>query len=184
MHSLESTKSLLPKYDSSNIPIASLFSHRLVVLFLVFCILYIRELVRFIFLYSSFFQIYFLPAMKLTYILPLGIVTAALATPWAGLQKRAACAGNTPTTRSTWCEYNVDTDYESIVPNTGVTREYWFVLTQVTIAPDGFSRTAMTVNGTIPGPTIIANWGDNIIVHVTNNLAASHNGTSIHWYIQ
>jgi FtsP/CotA-like multicopper oxidase with cupredoxin domain len=38
----------------------------------------------------------------------------------------------------------------------------------------------MTFNGTIPGPAIIADWGDNLVIHVTNNL--EHNGTSIHWH--
>jgi len=35
-------------------------------------------------------------------------------------------------------------------------------------------------NGTIPGPAIIADWGDNLIIHVTNNM--EHNGTAIHWH--
>jgi FtsP/CotA-like multicopper oxidase with cupredoxin domain len=38
----------------------------------------------------------------------------------------------------------------------------------------------LTFNGTVPGPSIIADWGDNIIIHVTNNL--QHNGTAIHWH--
>jgi FtsP/CotA-like multicopper oxidase with cupredoxin domain len=38
----------------------------------------------------------------------------------------------------------------------------------------------LTFNGTIPGPAIIADWGDNLVIHVTNNL--EHNGTSIHWH--
>ncbi len=38
----------------------------------------------------------------------------------------------------------------------------------------------LTFNGTTPGPAIIADWGDNLIIHVTNNLAV--NGTSIHWH--
>jgi len=33
-------------------------------------------------------------------------------------------------------------------------------------------------NGSVPGPAIIADWGDEIIIHVTNNL--EHNGTAIH----
>jgi FtsP/CotA-like multicopper oxidase with cupredoxin domain len=70
-----------------------------------------------------------------------------------------------------------------VVPDTGVTREYWFNLQQSTAAPDGISRMVMTINGTIPGPTIIADWGDWVIIHVTNNLGdSSHNGTSIHFH--
>lgn len=69
-----------------------------------------------------------------------------------------------------------------MVPNTGVTREYWFDLIQVTVAPDGIERMALTVNGSIPGPTIEADWGDTVVVHVTNSLTASHNGTSLHFH--
>ncbi|EUC41696.1 multicopper oxidase [Bipolaris oryzae ATCC 44560] len=98
------------------------------------------------------------------------------------LAPRAACSGNTATTRSEWCDYSIDTDYSQEVPDTGVTREYWLELTDVTVAPDGVSRSAMAVNGTIPGPTLFADWGDTVIVHVTNNLKTSLNGTSIHWH--
>jgi FtsP/CotA-like multicopper oxidase with cupredoxin domain len=40
----------------------------------------------------------------------------------------------------------------------------------------------MTVNGSIPGPTLIADWGDTVIVHVLNSLTTSGNGTSIHFH--
>lgn len=92
------------------------------------------------------------------------------------------CAGNTPRTRSKWCQYDVSTDYTQTVPNTGVTREYWLNLEDVVAAPDGFSRSVMAVNGTIPGPTIFADWGDWVVIHVTNSLYTSQNGTSIHWH--
>ncbi|KAL1847420.1 hypothetical protein Plec18167_005191 [Paecilomyces lecythidis] len=97
-------------------------------------------------------------------------------------QKRAACAGNTASDRTSWCDYDINSDYTTIAPDTGVTREYWFELNDVTIAPDGYPRTAMAVNGTIPGPTIFADWGDNVVVHVKNNLTVSQNGTSIHFH--
>ena len=38
------------------------------------------------------------------------------------------------------------------------------------------------INGSIPGPTIHANWGDEVVVHVRNDLSSSNNGTSIHWH--
>jgi FtsP/CotA-like multicopper oxidase with cupredoxin domain len=40
----------------------------------------------------------------------------------------------------------------------------------------------MAVNGSIPGPTLFADWGDTVVVHVTNSLVTSKNGTSIHWH--
>jgi hypothetical protein len=56
----------------------------------------------------------------------------------------AACAGNTANTRSQWCQYSIDTDYTNVVPNTGVTREYWLTITDVVIAPDGFCKSITT----------------------------------------
>lgn len=92
----------------------------------------------------------------------------------------SACSGNTADDRSTWCDYSIDTNYYDEVPDTGVTVEYWFELQNVTTAPDGVSRNALTVNGSFPGPTIEANWGDTVKVHVLNSLA--NNGTSLHFH--
>jgi FtsP/CotA-like multicopper oxidase with cupredoxin domain len=95
---------------------------------------------------------------------------------------RRACDGNTASTRSEWCDHSIDTDASIEIPDTGVTREYWLELTDVVVAPDGVSRTAMAINGSIPGPTLIADWGDMVVVHVTNSLTTSNNGTSIHFH--
>ncbi|KAH7057218.1 multicopper oxidase [Macrophomina phaseolina] len=75
------------------------------------------------------------------------------------------CAGNTAASRTAWCDHTIDDDYYPIVPDTGVTREYWFDLVEVTVAPDGIERAAMAVNGSIPGPTIEADWGDIAVMH-------------------
>ncbi|KAI6352163.1 hypothetical protein MCOR25_009522 [Pyricularia grisea] len=110
-------------------------------------------------------------------------LASALSTPQVVPRASGPCAGNTATTRSQWCEYSVDTDYNSVVPDTGVTREYWLELTDVQVAPDGRQRSAMAINGSIPGPTLFADWGDNVIVHLTNNLDPSeNNGTSMHFH--
>ncbi|KAF1344333.1 Cupredoxin [Delphinella strobiligena] len=82
--------------------------------------------------------------------------------------------------RSAWCDYDISTNYYDTVPDTGVIREYWFELIEATVSPDGYSRTALTVNGSIPGPMITADWGDTVKVHVTNSLTT--NGTSIHFH--
>ncbi|KAI7460895.1 Laccase-3 [Hortaea werneckii] len=76
------------------------------------------------------------------------------------LSSRSACSGNTASNRTTWCDYNISTNYYDVVPDTGAT--------------------VLTVNGSIPGPTIQANWGDTVKVHVTNSLA--NNGTSLHFH--
>ncbi|KAJ5887795.1 hypothetical protein N7495_007836 [Penicillium taxi] len=118
--------------------------------------------------------------MKLQSFLILSYVLGAAASSIQNPPKR--CSGNTANTRQKWCDYDIHTDYNEVVPNTGVTREYWLSLNEVTVSPDGVARSAMAVNGSIPGPTIFADWGDNVIVHVTNNLTTSHNGTSVHWH--
>ncbi|KAM5345150.1 hypothetical protein ACJ41O_011012 [Fusarium nematophilum] len=100
----------------------------------------------------------------------------------ATLQRRAACEGNTATTRDQWCDFDISTDYWTEPVDTGVTREYWLELTDVVAAPDGRSRPAMAINGSIPGPTLFADWGDDVVIHVTNSLTTSLNGSSIHWH--
>ncbi|PHH75241.1 hypothetical protein CDD80_2520 [Ophiocordyceps camponoti-rufipedis] len=92
------------------------------------------------------------------------------------------CAGNTPTTRHKWCKHSIDTDYTRSSPTTGVVREYWLEATDVILAPDGVSRALTVINGTVPGPTLYADWGDIVRVHFTNSLHTSHNGSSIHFH--
>ena len=69
----------------------------------------------------------------------------------AGLVKRDACSGNTPVARDQWCDFDIHTDYEDFVPDTGVVREFWLEITGVTVSPDGVERYGQAVNGTIPG---------------------------------
>ena len=54
--------------------------------------------------------------------------------------------------------------YET-VPETGVTREYWLSVQNTTMALDGYNRQqVLSFNGTVPGPLIWADWGDNLII--------------------
>jgi Multicopper oxidase len=126
------------------------------------------------------------PTSGTTTIAPTTIKTTAListtTTTTTPSSTATVCAGNTAEDRSIWCNYSIDTDYYNEVPVTGVTREYWWVLEDLTMAPDGVPRAVMAVNGSIPGPTIIADWGDEVVIHVTNNLQTSKNGTSIHFH--
>jgi FtsP/CotA-like multicopper oxidase with cupredoxin domain len=100
----------------------------------------------------------------------------------------ALCEGNTANDRTTWCCRDIFTDYESDWPDTGVTREYWFEVDNRVLEPDGHPRAALAVNGStgIPGPTIYADWGDMIVVHVFNNQSFKENfensGLAIHWH--
>jgi hypothetical protein len=88
-----------------------------------------------------------------------GLSLALPSYPESHLFPRDACSGNTADTRTEWCDYSIDTDYSETVPDTGVTREYYLELTEVTASPDGVSRYAMAINGSIPGPTLFADWG-------------------------
>ncbi|KAG9077249.1 laccase, multicopper oxidase, benzenediol:oxygen oxidorectuctase [Ceratobasidium sp. UAMH 11750] len=60
------------------------------------------------------------------------------------------------------------------------TREYHWVIEMKQGAPDGFYRQMLVVNDQYPGPTIEANEGDTIVIHVENKLEKV--GTSIHWH--
>nr|ABM21603.1 laccase 2 [Sclerotinia minor] len=104
----------------------------------------------------------------------------AIRSPATSHQKVTASCAHSATSRSCWGAYSIDTDWYDVIPHTGVTREYWLSVENSTITPDGYTRSAMTINGTVPGPAIIADWGDNLVIHVTNNL--QHNGTAIHFH--
>ncbi|OQE02710.1 hypothetical protein PENVUL_c039G03849 [Penicillium vulpinum] len=83
---------------------------------------------------------------------------------------------NTPTSRDCWGEYSTSTDYSSVTPDTG----YWLSVQNTTLAPDGYERQMLVFNGSYPGPRIEANWGDMLVIHVTNEL--TDNGTAVHWH--
>ena len=90
-------------------------------------------------------------------------------------------------------------------PNTGTTRHYQFTLARGQIAPDGYLKSVILVNGQFPGPVIEANWGDSvegklspeafggymivkhellkpIAVQVTNHIEDPAEGTALHWH--
>ncbi|KAM5348392.1 hypothetical protein ACJ41O_008216 [Fusarium nematophilum] len=121
---------------------------------------------------------------------PYSFLFLAFATPFhalpepleAQIQRRGPCSGNTPSTRDQWCGYDIHSDYYTVIPDTGVTREYWLEISEVVVALDGVERLAQAINGTIPGPTLFADWGDAVVVHMTNNLETSTNGSSFHFH--
>ncbi|KAH7099823.1 laccase [Auriculariales sp. MPI-PUGE-AT-0066] len=76
--------------------------------------------------------------------------------------------------------YNINTNYYSDGPRTGNVVEYNLSIQNITLAPDGRERQVLAINGQIPGPTIVANWGDTVRVTFTNEM--QDNGTSIHWH--
>jgi iron transport multicopper oxidase len=48
------------------------------------------------------------------------------------------------------------------------------------LAPDGFGRPVIVVNGQWPPPTIVLDEGDRLVLHVTNNLG--NETSSIHFH--
>ncbi|KAL9127154.1 MAG: hypothetical protein Q9217_003907 [Psora testacea] len=108
-----------------------------------------------------------------------GLVEDMKALLWPFQQPLQSCQ-NTPTSRSCWDKYHIDTNYYTTFPDTGNTVEVWLSAQESICNQDGYERSCMTFNGTMPGPPIIANWGDNLVIHVTNNMQS--NGTTVHWH--
>jgi hypothetical protein len=99
---------------------------------------------------------------RLSSILFIALASALTALPEpidSKFQKQGPCSGNTPSTRDQWCGFDIHSDYYSVVPNTGVTREYWLEISEITFTPDGVPRFAQAINGTMPGMRIPA-WND------------------------
>ena len=117
-----------------------------------------------------------LPALLASSLVLISGVSSAPQPP-SSLSKRCTYSS---TDRACWGDYDLSTDYYTESPDTGVTREYYFELVNTTAALDGVSRNVLLVNGTFPGPTIYADWGDTVVVHLTNGL--SNNGTGLHFH--
>ncbi|KAI5924493.1 multicopper oxidase-domain-containing protein [Camillea tinctor] len=63
------------------------------------------------------------------------------------------------------------------------TRRYDFNISRGMIAPDGYEKSVILVNGQYPGPLIEANLGDYIEVTVHNHIEEGPaEGTAIHWH--
>ena len=67
-------------------------------------------------------------------------------------------------------------------PHNGMTRYYDFHIRRGLIAPDGYQRHVLLINGQFPGPTIEANWGDTIQVNVHNEISGPDEGVALHWH--
>lgn len=108
------------------------------------------------------------------------LASGVAAAPKASTPSLSKRCTNSADDRTCWGDYDISTNYYDEVPDTGVTREYWWDIVNVTAAPDGVERFVLAINGSIPGPTIIADWGDTVVVHLTNSM--ENNGTSIHFH--
>lgn len=95
--------------------------------------------------------------------------------------KDSACT-NGPFSRACWKNgFSIATDFDLKYPTTGKTVTYDLTITNSTCNPDGNGeRLCLKVNNQYPGPTIRAEWGDQVVVNVHNKM--QDNGTSIHWH--
>ncbi|KAL2884711.1 multicopper oxidase, type 1 [Ceratocystis lukuohia] len=74
-------------------------------------------------------------------------------------------------------EYIIDPAWDySLSP---AVREYFWVINDAELNPDGVFRPMVLINNQFPGPLIEVNSGDNIVVHVDNR---GINATSIHFH--
>ncbi|KAK1955884.1 multicopper oxidase [Colletotrichum sublineola] len=96
--------------------------------------------------------------------------------------RQAACGSHGPGNRACWNgNFDINSDFEILTPPQGKLRTFDFTLSNLTdIAPDGVHKPAMLINNQFPGPTIEADWGDFVQIHVHNQLQS--NGTSFHWH--
>lgn len=94
-----------------------------------------------------------------------------------------------PSSRGCWRNgFSIATDFDTKWPTTGKTVKYTLTVTNVTDCStymskgigDGFCRPMLLINEQFPGPTINAEWGDNLEITVVNKM--ENNGTSFHWH--
>ncbi|KAG8164889.1 hypothetical protein KVR01_005164 [Diaporthe batatas] len=78
--------------------------------------------------------------------------------------------------------WNTSQPGDQDLPNTGVTRNYTFDISRAVLAPDGYEKPMIVINGQYPGPMIEANLGDWIKVTVRNAITEPEEGTAVHWH--
>jgi FtsP/CotA-like multicopper oxidase with cupredoxin domain len=99
----------------------------------------------------------------------------AIAAPYvpSEIEPRASNC-NTATNRACWIQgkYDINTDYEKATPPGSIVAYNWEI-TEIAnwTGPDGVVKPfVQLVNGQFPGPTLHANWGDTILVTITNKM--------------
>lgn len=90
------------------------------------------------------------------------VALAAPASDLSILSQRQTCEFDSANSPECWGDYSLSTNWYEEAPDTGVVREYWFEVAESYASPDGVERLVMSINGSIPGPTIYADWGDTI----------------------
>jgi hypothetical protein len=80
---------------------------------------------------------------------------------------------NTNKSRKCWGKYDINTNPYDTIFHTGRTVEYWFNVEEIDCAPDGYRRKCQVVNGTMPGPAIVADWGPMALLSIGTVCASS-----------
>ncbi|KAF2396900.1 hypothetical protein EJ06DRAFT_177362 [Trichodelitschia bisporula] len=106
--------------------------------------------------------------------------TAAPVLAAGALPDCVPCEGQPGNDPDDWCGLDIYTNFYEEAPKTCRVVSYSIDITNSTIAPDGITRMALLINGSMPGPPIRASWGDTVVVTVNNRL--HDNGTSIHFH--
>lgn len=91
-----------------------------------------------------------------------GAVPRPLASETRAPHTQRACDFDSANAPTCWGDYSLLTNFYDDGPDTGVVREYWFDIVNGTASPDGVERLVYTINGSLPGPTIYADWGDTV----------------------
>lgn len=91
-----------------------------------------------------------------------GAVPTSLTSGPRAAHAQRSCDFDSANAPSCWGDYSLSTNYYDDGPDTGVVREYWFDIVNGTASPDGVERMVYTINGSLPGPTIFADWGDTV----------------------
>ncbi|KAF4635791.1 hypothetical protein G7Y89_g2311 [Cudoniella acicularis] len=104
----------------------------------------------------------------------------------AGINKRqveTATGCDNSADRTKWCyglDVHTDGEVTAPIPTASATKTFNIEVSEQTLSPIGVNKPMLVINGTYPGPTIIADWGDTLVINVSNKMI--NNGTSMHWH--
>lgn len=105
------------------------------------------------------------------------VLAAVIAAPAnEHLNARQAVSCNSPDNRACWSEgFDINTDYDLSTPD-GVTRTFNLDVTEIDnwTGPDGVVKDkVMLINGQYPGPVLYADWGDTLVIEVSNSMVTN-----------